>query len=106
MPVESFIAASASASGSGSVPSTPTGAGKFWYPTLLLNLDIKKSLPDEGVEWLFARVDTKQIKNGRMDIDLVILDEQGDIVALSSHVALAVGSARNTTERKKAESKL
>lgn len=85
----------------------PKGAGRFWYPTLLLNLDIKKSLPEEGVEWLFARVDTKQIKDGRMDIDLVILDEEGDIVALSTHVALAVDVSRNTGGgKKKGESKI
>jgi len=84
------------------------GYGRFWYPTLLLNLDIKKSLPDEGVEWLFARVDTKQIKNGRMDINLVILDETGDIVALSTHVALAVDVSRNTnaSSKKNGQSKI
>lgn len=50
--------------------------------TVLLNLDIKKSLPSEGVEWLFVRVSTKQIKNGRMDLDIIILDDGGEIVAL------------------------
>lgn len=87
MPVESFLHSHST--------SPKSGPGKFWYPTLLLNLDIKKSLPEEGVEWLFARVSTKQIKNGRMDIDLVIMDEEGDIVATSTHVALAVDVGRN-----------
>jgi len=73
---------------------------RFWYPTVLLNIDFKKPLPEEGVEWLFVRVNTKQIKNGRMDLEIVILDEGGDIVALSQHVALAVGSERNVAERK------
>lgn len=73
-----------------------------------MNLDIKKSLPEEGAEWLFARVDTKQIKNGRMDIDLVIMDKTGDVVALSNHVALAVDVARNTKTKpqKSGESKI
>jgi hypothetical protein len=74
---------------------------KFWYPTVLLNLDIKKSLPQEGVEWLFARVSAKKIKNGRMDIEVIILDEQEDIVALSHHVCLIVGAERNTSQRSK-----
>jgi hypothetical protein len=73
---------------------------KFWYPTVVLNLDIKKALPEEGVEWLFARVETKQIRNGRMDLDVVILDDEGQIVALSHHVALAVSVERNVAERK------
>jgi acyl-CoA thioesterase FadM len=77
-----------------------TKPARFWYPTVLLNIDFKKPLPEEGVEWLFVRVDTKQIKNGRMDLEVVILDEGGDIVALSQHVALAVGSERNIAARK------
>ncbi|KAI9745477.1 MAG: hypothetical protein M1818_001011 [Claussenomyces sp. TS43310] len=71
-----------------------------WYPTLVLNLDIKKSLPDEGVEWLFARVLAKRIQNGRMDLEVVILDEAGDIVALSHHVTLALGAERNLAKRR------
>ena len=78
----------------------------FWYPTLLLNLDVKKVLPEEGVDWLFVRVAAKAIKNGRMDLEVVILDEGGDIVALSHHVSLAVGSERNLAKRSTAESKI
>jgi hypothetical protein len=70
-----------------------------WYPTLLLNIDFKKSLPEEGVEWLFVRAESKQIKNGRMDIEVIILDEAGDVVALSHHVALAVSAERNVAKR-------
>ena len=72
-----------------------SGFARFWYPTLLLNLDVKKALPAEGVEFLFVRVRTKQIKNGRFDLEVTILDEGGDLVALSTHVALVLGSERN-----------
>jgi len=75
-------------------------SAKFWYPTLLLNLEIKKRLPEEGVEWLFVRVDTKQIKNGRLDLDIVVMDEGGEIVAISQHVAFALDAERNLAERK------
>ena len=40
------------------------------------------------------------IKNGRMDLEVVVLDEEGDIVALSQHVALIVGAERNLADRK------
>ena len=63
-------------------------------------------MPEEGVEWLFARTESKQIKNGRMDIDVIILDQTGEIVALSHHVALAVSSDRNVAARTTSESKL
>jgi len=67
---------------------------------VLLNLDFKKVIPDEGLEWLFVRVAAKQIRNGRMDLEIVIMDAEGDIIALSHHVALALSSDRNIAERK------
>lgn len=75
------------------------GRPMYWYPTVLLNVDFKKKLPAEGVEWLYSRVQTKMLKNGRMDLDIVVLDEQGDLVALSNHVALVVGAERNLSAR-------
>ncbi|KAH6675463.1 thioesterase-like superfamily-domain-containing protein [Halenospora varia] len=83
-----------------------SGVRKFWYPTVLLNIDFKKPLPEEGVEWLFARVEAKQIKNGRMDLEVVVMDGEGDIVALSHHVALAVSSERNLAKRTTGSSKI
>ncbi|KAK2831938.1 hypothetical protein FQN49_007017 [Arthroderma sp. PD_2] len=74
--------------------------GKFWYPTILLNMDIKKKLPAEGVEWLYLRVHTKKLHNGRMDLDVVIMDEKGEVVALSNQVALALSASRNLSARK------
>ena len=70
-------------------------AATFWYPTLLLNLEIKKALPSEGAEFLFVRVRSKKIKSGRLDIELVILDKDGDLVASSTHVVLILGTERN-----------
>lgn len=79
----------------------------FWYPTLLLNLDIKKSLPEEGVEWLFARVSVKEIKNGRMDLGIEILDETRELVALSHHISFILPAERNlATRRSGSDSKI
>jgi len=72
---------------------------RFWYPTIVLNLDVKKLLPEGGVEWLFVRTQAKQIKNGRIDLEVVIMDEAGDVVALSHHVTLVLDAARNTAAR-------
>jgi hypothetical protein len=79
---------------------------RYWYPTLVLNLDIKKALPEEGVEWLFCRVRAKQIKKGRMDLEIIIMDKGGEIVALSNHVCLVLGSERNTAARRDDTSKI
>lgn len=74
---------------------------KFWYPTLALNLDVKKLLPQEGVEWLFVRVQATVIKNGRIDLHVTVLDEDGDVVALSTHCSLVMDADRNTTRNSK-----
>ncbi|KAI0392022.1 thioesterase-like superfamily-domain-containing protein [Xylariaceae sp. FL0594] len=72
----------------------------LWYPTLVLNLDFKKALPPQGVDWLHVRLHAKQIRNGRYDYEVVIFDEQEEIVALSHHVALVLDGTRNTAGRK------
>lgn len=80
-------------------------SAKFWFPTLLLNLDVKKLLPEEGLEFLFVRVRAKGLKNGRYDLEVVVLDDGGDVVALSHHVCLAVSAERNLAARKRGEQK-
>ncbi|KAI1767761.1 thioesterase-like superfamily-domain-containing protein [Hypoxylon sp. FL1150] len=78
----------------------------FWFPTVVLNLDVKKTLPPEGVEWLFLRVRSTSIKNGRMDLEVVILDMAGEVVALSHHVVLVVGAERNLAARGNGQTKI
>ncbi|KAF2134025.1 hypothetical protein P153DRAFT_363043 [Dothidotthia symphoricarpi CBS 119687] len=80
--------------------------GPFWYPTLLLNLDVKKSLPPEGVKWLQIRVEMKRIINGRMDLEVFVHDAEGDLVALSHHVGFVVNASRNTAVRRKPDAKI
>lgn len=81
-------------------------AAKYWYPTLALNLDVKKLLPEEGVEWLFVRVKAKAIRNGRFDLDVEVWDTDHGLVATSSHASLIVDSSRNTTRGAKKTPKL
>lgn len=71
----------------------------FWYPTLAMNLDIKKSLPEEGVEWLFLRTMARKIHNGRLDLQVMILDQEMDLVAVASHVNMILPAARNLANR-------
>ena len=70
--------------------------------TLATSIEIKKRLPVGGVKWLFMRAQAKQIKNGRTDMEIVILDEGMDLVALSSQVLSIVDLKRV----KKAKQKL
>lgn len=68
---------------------------RYWYPTLSLSLDVKKLLPENGVDWVFVRVEAKQIRNGRYDLEVVIMDVEGDVVALSHHVCMVLSAERN-----------
>jgi len=78
----------------------------FWYPTLLLNLDIKKVLPAEGVKWLNVRAELKQVKNGRMDLGIWVRDAAGELVALSNHVGFVLDASRNLAARRKPDAKM
>jgi len=80
----------------GVVPSSNLRSGAFWFPTVTLNIDFKKQLPAGGMEWLYSRVQTKAVRNGRLDIDITIMDEDGEVVALGNQVALVLDASRNT----------
>jgi hypothetical protein len=56
------------------------------YPTLNISIEVKKDPKDS--KWLFSRVRSNQISNGRFDTDVCIVDEGGDLVALSRHVSV------------------
>jgi Thioesterase-like superfamily len=83
---------------------------RFWYPTLALNLDIKKLLPENGVELLFVRVQAKVVRNGRFDLEISVWDIDGEMVALSTHASMIMDTSRNLTrsggDGKKGASKL
>ncbi|KAJ3495126.1 hypothetical protein NLG97_g3615 [Lecanicillium saksenae] len=72
----------------------------FWYPTLNIHMDFKKSLPAEGSRWLRLRTTVKETKNGRYGCDVDIFDREGDLVAQARHVAMIVDVSRNTAGRK------
>ncbi|KAL4911609.1 hypothetical protein BDW74DRAFT_10699 [Aspergillus multicolor] len=82
--------------------SSTGGAGptaKYWFPTVSLSIDFKKRLPKAGEEWLYSRVVTKEVRNGRTDLDVTILDARGEIVALSTQIGLVVSASRNIGKR-------
>jgi hypothetical protein len=80
-------------------------AGTVWYPTVLMNVDVKKALPEEGVRFLFTRVRAKLIRDGRYDLEVIIIDPEGELVALSHHICLAVGAERNMAKRREVGAK-
>ena len=93
--VESYRAARGEPITEGVFPSNQV----YWYPTVVFNMDVKKSLPAAGTEWLRMRVEAKSIRNGRLDLEMLIFDEAGDLVAISQHVNLILDASRNTAKR-------
>ncbi|OJI91504.1 hypothetical protein ASPTUDRAFT_38528 [Aspergillus tubingensis CBS 134.48] len=70
------------------------GARNFWGKTLNVSLtlstEIKQRLPAEGVRWLYLRTECKRILNGQMDMEVLILDERMDLIAISQQIAALV----------------
>lgn len=93
--------ASAGPAGEGGAVSVTTGLGlvQFWYPTVTMNIDLKTRLPPRGVEWLHSRVVTRMVRGSRADLEVLILDQEGELVATSTQVALVVDPARNIKGR-------
>ncbi|KAL9090810.1 MAG: hypothetical protein Q9159_001751 [Coniocarpon cinnabarinum] len=69
------------------------------YPTIMMNLEIKKKLPADGVEWMYCRATTKSARGGRLDVDVVLMDECGDVVATSNQIGLMVDINTNQMRR-------
>lgn len=70
------------------------------FLTLVMNLEVKAALPEEGVEWLALRVLSKQIRNGIFDLDVLIRDVNGGIVATSYQTAMILSLAKNAGKPK------
>jgi len=97
-PVEAFRPTKSEAE-SGAVPFAPDAV--FWYPTVVMNLEVKRPLEGEGEkEWLYLRMQTKEIREGRFDLEVVVLDEGGELVAVAGCVNLVVGMERNMAGRR------
>lgn len=68
----------------------------LYLPTVVLDLEYKMPLPEQGVRWLNTRCLSKQIKNGRFDLDVEIRDRDGRLIALGHHVSMIMEMWRNT----------
>jgi Thioesterase-like superfamily len=58
--------------------------------TIAITTEVKRLLPKEGTKWLFMRVTTKSLLNNRMDYDIVLMDQNSELIALSHHLAQVV----------------
>jgi hypothetical protein len=69
-----------------------------WYPTLSYGMEVKKAPPagKEVWEWLFLRIWMHEVRSGRFDLQVLIADEDGEVVAICRHTALIVGGGEGS----------
>ncbi|KAI0512981.1 thioesterase family protein [Xylaria bambusicola] len=54
----------------------------LWFRTVVMNLEVKAALPGEGAEWLNVRATSKQIKDGRFDLEILVRDVDAIILGM------------------------
>jgi acyl-CoA thioesterase len=60
----------------------------FVYPTISMTTGIRRD--PKGAEWLFVRIQSQKVENGRYSVDITILDEEGELVAVSRNMGLMI----------------
>jgi len=60
------------------------------HAALSMSTEVKERLPEEGVRWLYLRTEAKRIQDGRMDLQVLLLDEGMELIAISHQVAQIV----------------
>lgn len=80
-------------------------SGSYDAPAMIISLsntiEIKKRLPAGGVKWLFMRAQAKQIKDGRMSMEVMVFDEGMDLVALSQQLCPIIELSRQMADKQK-----
>ena len=75
--------------------------------TATLDVEFKRRLPVEGLQFAFMRTTTKMLRDGRMDVDLTIHDQDMELVCTSRQVILVLEAQRKFNMGKpKAQEKL
>lgn len=62
--------------------------------TVTLDIEFKRRLPEEGVQWTFTRAATRMLEAGRMDLDITICNEKMEYLCLARQVVLALDVSR------------
>ena len=75
-----------------------------WYTTVNMTVDVKRTLPAEGVKWLFTRMRTSEVTDGRLDVHGQMWDEGGNLIALAQYLWFVVDTSRSVVTKMAQES--
>jgi hypothetical protein len=73
---------------------------KNWTATLSITTDVKKGPPpgERGWKWLFLRVAVGKCNFGRYSMDVMLLDEKGDVVAIGRRAEIVLAEERRSVK--------
>ncbi len=67
---------------------------RYWTATQSLSLEIVRQLPEEGVQWVLLRAEAKAIRDGRLVVEVTLLDEEMRLLAYGKAVDLLIPAQR------------
>ena len=73
---------------------------KIRNSTLTLDIEFKNRLPRNGLDWAFSRVSTKELSDGRMNVEVTISDSSMQSFCVARHLVLVLDARRTFDERK------
>ena len=68
---------------------------KYWYPTLTMNLEVQRRLPEGGAEWLYQKVRATGIEKSKVNLQVAIADMDGSLIAVGNLSAMVVPRTHN-----------
>jgi hypothetical protein len=67
---------------------------RIFNNTLTLDIEFKRRVPKEGIQWTFVRSATRMMDRGRLDLDVTICNEKMELLCLARQVILVLDSKR------------
>jgi len=62
--------------------------------TVALDIQFVRRLPEGGVKWVFSRTTVKSMLGGRLELEVAILDEGGELVCSAQQLNLVLDVQR------------
>ncbi|KAJ5180538.1 thioesterase-like superfamily-domain-containing protein [Penicillium capsulatum] len=69
------------------------------HVTLKMSTEIKKNLPADGTRWLYMRTEAKRIVDGRLDMEVLLFDQDMQLIAISNHVGQIIPASRKMQKK-------
>lgn len=68
--------------------------------TVTLDIEFKRRLPKEGLQWIFQRGESRMLENGRMDLEVTICDQDMNLLCIGRQTILVLEAGRKFKPRK------